>query len=184
MKKFTILAVVAIFAMALIGCETIPENDNTNNAIVTDDNINANMMNTNMANDTVMTDDDWDGDITRETYDADKDKYATRAEKMDDTIGSGAEDGWLWTKTRSALMTTDDLRESTLNVDVNNNVVTLRGTVGSKAQMDKAYKVASEIDGVTSVKNEMKVAPGDSVANMSSDTDNMTTNTNMKDEDK
>lgn len=180
MKKFTILMVVAIFTMALIGCETIPENNNTNNAIVTDDNMNANMMNMNMANDSAMMDDDWDADITRETYDKDKDLYATRAEKMDDNIGSGAEDGWLWTKTRTALMTTEDLRESTLNVDVNNNVVTLRGTVGTKAQMDKAYKVASEIDGVTSVKNEMKVAPGDSMTNMNSDTDNMTTNTNMK----
>ena len=181
MKKFTILAIAAIFALGLIGCETIPENNNTNNAIVTDDNMNANMMNTNMANDSaMMNDNDWNANITREDYDKDKDMYSKRAEEAGSTIGSGAEDGWLWTKTRAALATTDDLRESTINVDVENNVVTLRGTVGSKAQMDAAYKVASEIDGVTSVKNELKVAPGDSVANMSSDTDNMTTNTNMK----
>ena len=84
------------------------------------------------------------------------------------TIGSGANDSWLWFKTRAALLTTNDLRESTVNVDVVNDVVTLKGTVGTAAEKTKAEQVAKGIDGVKSVKNELKVAPNDSMTNTSS----------------
>jgi len=77
---------------------------------------------------------------------------------------------WLWVKTRASLLSTNDLRDSTINVDVVNDVVTLKGTVASAAQKTKAEEVAKAIDGVKSVKNELKVAPNDSVTNMSSNT--------------
>ena len=91
-------------------------------------------------------------------------------EKGSSTIGSGANDMWLWVKTRASLLGTSDLRESTINVDVVNDVVTLKGTVATAAQKAKAEQVAKDIDGVKSVKNELKVAPSDSVTNMSSNT--------------
>ncbi|MDQ3180020.1 MAG: BON domain-containing protein, partial [Acidobacteriota bacterium] len=71
----------------------------------------------------------------------------------------------------------NDLRDSTINVDVVNDVVTLRGTVASKAESDKAAAVAKGIEGVKSVTNQLKVAPNDSMTNMSSNT-NMKANTN------
>lgn len=182
MKKFTLLMIVAVFAMGLIGCETMPET-NSNTAVVTDE-TNVNVDGVKTDNDIVDNDADgdweWDANVDRATYDQNTAKYDTyRGEKYkDDTVGSGANDSWLWTKTRASLATTAGVRETTINVDVKDEVVTLRGTVGSDKESKDAYKVASEIDDVKSVKNELKVAPEDSVTNMASDTDNMDTNTN------
>jgi osmotically-inducible protein OsmY len=103
--------------------------------------------------------------LTREEYDRRRAEY--ERDKGSSTIGSGANDSWLWFKTRAALLTTSDLRESTINVDVVNDVVTLKGTVETAAQKTKAEQVAKDIDGVKSVKNELKVAPDDSMTNTS-----------------
>jgi hypothetical protein len=103
--------------------------------------------------------------VTREEYDKNRAEY--EKDKGSSTIGSGANDSWLWFKTRAALLTTADLRESTINVDVVNDVVTLKGTVETAAQKTKAEQVAKDIDGVKSVKNELKVAPNDSMTNTS-----------------
>ena len=54
-------------------------------------------------------------------------------------------------------MTADDLRDSTINVDVVNDVVTLKGTVETAAQKTKAEQVTKGIEGVKSVKNELTV---------------------------
>ena len=104
--------------------------------------------------------------ISRADYDKSREDY--ERDKGSSTIGSGANDSWLWFKTRAALLTTADLRESTINVDVVNDVVTLKGTVANAAQKTKAEQVAKDIDGVKSVKNELKVAPNDGMTNMSS----------------
>ena len=68
-------------------------------------------------------------------------------------------------KTRFDLAATDDLRDSTINVDVDNAVVTLTGTVASAAQKTRAETVAKGIDGVTSVKNQLKVQAANANAN-------------------
>jgi len=69
-------------------------------------------------------------------------------------------DGWLWVKTRFDLAAADDLRDSTINVDVDNAVVTLSGTVATAAQSTKASQVAKAVEGVKSVKNMLKVSAG------------------------
>jgi len=104
--------------------------------------------------------------VTREEYNTRRAEY--EAEKGASNIGQGANDSWIWFKTRAALLGTGDLRESTINVDVSNDVVTLKGTVASPAQKTKAEQVAKGIDGVKSVKNELKVAADDSIANVGS----------------
>lgn len=179
MKKIMFLTFVAAFALALAGCETTKET-NSNKAVVLDT-ANTNVVNTTTM-DTKTTDKVvYDREITREEYDKDKDMYMTDAKSAGRTIGSGVEDGWLWTKTTSALATTNDLRDSTIDVDVENSVVTLSGTVASKAQMDKAFKVASEVKDVKSVKNDLKVVPGDSMTNqMMTDDPSTKSNANMK----
>jgi osmotically-inducible protein OsmY len=103
--------------------------------------------------------------VTREQYDKERADY--ERDKGASSIGQGANDSWIWFKTRAALLGTNDLRESTINVDVANDVVTLKGTVGTAAQKTKAEQVAKGIDGVKSVKNDLKVAPEDSMTNMS-----------------
>ena len=112
----------------------------------------------------------WNANITREEYERNRADY--EKEKGSSTVGQGANDMWLWVKTRASLLGTDDLRESTINVDVVNDVVTLKGTVETAAQKTKAEQVAKDIDGVKSVKNELKVAPADTMTNTSSGNSN------------
>ena len=117
--------------------------------------------------------------MTREEYEKNKSQY--ESEKGSSTIGQGADDMWLWVKTRAELLGTSDLRESTINVDVVNSVVTLKGTVADAAQKTKAEQVAKGIDGVKSVKNELKVQANDSMTNqMTSGNSNSRSNANHK----
>jgi hypothetical protein len=46
-----------------------------------------------------------------------------------------------------------------VNVDTSGSVVTLRGTVASAAERQAAQRAASQVSGVTSVINELKVVP-------------------------
>ena len=189
MKKIIISTIVAASAMAFVGCDSMKET-NSNKAVVVNNNAAANSammansnamtMNSNSMtmNSNTMT---MNGNLSRADYDRDKDKYATEAKTAGRTIGTGAEDGWLWTKTRAALATTAGLRESTINVDVDNAVVTLTGTVGTKEQLEMAVKVAQEIKDVKSVKNNLKVQPNDSMTNQAvGGNGNMKSNVNKK----
>ena len=139
-----------------------------NTAVVVNDN--TNMVNTNTKK-----------EMTREEFDKDKAKYEAEAKESKSTVGQGANDLWLWTKTRAALAGVDELRDSTINVDVTNDVVTLKGTVGTAAEKDAAVKAAKAIEGVKDVKDELKVDAKDSMTNQatSSDSDGKA-NTNKK----
>jgi NOL1/NOP2/fmu family ribosome biogenesis protein len=148
-----------IVCILAIGCETATNtNTNTNsNVAVSNANTNANAnananANTNANRRTV------NANISREEYEKGKESFAEEAKRLGRTIGAGANDGWLWTKTRAVLATTDDLRESTINVDVEDAVVTLSGTVATAAQKSKAAQVAKGVEGVKSVKNNLAVA--------------------------
>ena len=183
MKKIIFLTLFAALAVFLVGCEKTAPNtnnarvnnstlNNANNAIVVNNNTNV-ATNTNRKN----------ANVNREEYDKNKAEY--EKDKGSSSIGQGANDSWLWFKTRAALLAADDLRESTINVDVANDVVTLKGTVASKAESDKAASVAKGIEGVKSVTNQLKVAPKDSMTNMSTNEGKMddkmgNKNANMK----
>ncbi len=181
MKKITLLSLVLVATMAFIGCETTSNTSGTNlngnkvannTAVVTNDNTSNINTNTNK-------------EMTREDFDKDKAKYEKEAKDSSATIGQGANDLWLWTKAKTALAGVNDLRDSTINVDVANDVVTLKGTVGTKAQSDAAAKAAM-VDGVKSVKNELKVDAKDSMTNQmtSPDKDEKMGNTNTAKSDK
>ncbi len=68
-------------------------------------------------------------------------------------------DSWLTVKTKIALMTTEGVDTSDLNVDTVSGVVTLHGKVASEPAKTKAEMVAKGIDGVKSVKNVLQVVP-------------------------
>lgn len=162
MKNIVLITLVAILGLALIGCETTTET-NSDNAVVTNDNANV-VENTNAGTEEAKEDEwTWDKDMTREDFDKDKEKYEEKAEKEAASIGDGADDLWIWTKTRAALATTENLRDSTINVDVANNVVTLKGTVGSEDQKRDANQVAKNIEGVKEVKDELKVEANEEI---------------------
>ena len=103
--------------------------------------------------------------ITREEVERNRADY--ERDKGDSTIGSGANDMWLWVKTKAALAAADDLTDSSINVDVENEVVTLRGDVGSAAEKASAVKVAREVEGVKNVRDQLKVSPDGSSSNSS-----------------
>src|SRR5215212_324979 len=94
---------------------------------------------------------------TREDYKKDETSYRAEAKNAGSTIGSGLEDGWIHLKVRAALAVVDDLRDSTINVDVDNNVVTLRGSVGNAASKKAAEDAAKKVDGVKSVTNKLEI---------------------------
>ena len=94
---------------------------------------------------------------SKEEYEKDKANYRAEAKNKNESIGQGLEDGWIHLKVRAALAAADDLRDSTINVDVDNNVVTLRGSVANAGQKTKAADVAKKVDGVKSVTNKLEV---------------------------
>jgi hypothetical protein len=165
--QLTLFTAIALITGILTGCGGAA-NTNVNNSRSNVTNLGANNANTGavVVNSNANTNRWSNTNITREEYDKNRAEY--ERDKGSSTIGQGANDSWLWFKTRAALLTTSDLRESTINVDVVNDVVTLKGTVETAAQKTKAEQVAKDIDGVKSVKNELKVAPADSMTNMSS----------------
>jgi len=148
------MLIIASLAMAFVGCgDTANNNANTNANLVA--NANTAMApanaNTNANTNTRKS-------PTREEYERDKARLLKEAKDAGRTVGSGLNDGWLWVKTRYELAAADDLRDSTINVDVNNDVVTLTGTVATPAQKARAVAVAKAVEGVKSVKDMLKVA--------------------------
>jgi hypothetical protein len=101
--------------------------------------------------------------VTREEYDKNKADY--EKDRGDSKIGTGVNDSWIWFKTKTALATADDLRDSTINVDVENEKITLRGTVATAAQKTQAQKVAEGIEGQKGVTNRLTVSANDSMTN-------------------
>jgi hyperosmotically inducible protein len=111
----------------------------------------------------------YNANITKEEYEKEKDRYSTEAKGIGDKIGGGLLDGYYWVKVKGALALVDDLRDSTINVDVDNAVVTLRGSVASKAQADKALQ-AAKVDGVKSVNSQLKVSADGGTDNKNANT--------------
>ena len=157
-NKYLSYIVAAILVALAVGCGTASNTNNTNTTNASANNANANLnvngtANT-KANENKKT---VNANITREEYEKTKDTIVEEAKRLGRNIGTGANDGWIWTKTRALLATADDLRDSTINVDVENDVVTLSGTVATAAQKAQAAKVAKGVEGVKSVKNNLTV---------------------------
>ena len=152
-----LVAGAILIVLFVAGCETATNTNTNTNLAASNANTNANVnanANTN-ANANRRT---VNANISREEYERDKESFAEDARRLGRTIGTGANDGWLWTKTRALLATADDLRDSTINVDVDNEVVTLSGTVATQAQKTRAAQVARGVEGVKNVKNDLAVS--------------------------
>ncbi len=68
-------------------------------------------------------------------------------------------DGWITTKTKLSLLTTANVKSTTLHVDTTDGVVTLYGTVPTAGQKDLAERTARDVKGVHSVRNLLQVVP-------------------------
>lgn len=168
--KLTGLSALLATAFLLSGCNE-QANDNANMAnsnramnsnVAVNSNLNSNAnVNSNTRTGTAPT---------REEYEKNREQYQREAKQSGRTVGTGLNDGWLWVKAKYDLAAANDLRDSTINVDVDNAVVTLSGTVASATQKAKAEQVAKAVEGVKGVKDMLKVVP---------DTNSNTVNKNL-----
>ena len=141
----------AALALSLSACSETA-NDNVNTSANANTNANSAVANANTnANASTNT----KRAPSREDYEKNKQTYSEEAKGLGRKIGAGLDDGWLWTKTRFDLAAADDLKDSTINVDVENGVVTLSGTVDNPEQKAKAETIAKAVEGVKSVKNTL-----------------------------
>jgi hyperosmotically inducible protein len=70
-------------------------------------------------------------------------------------------DAWLTTKAKIALLTTDGVSATAVNVDTVDGKMTIHGKVGSAAEKAKAEETIRQMDGVKDVKNLLQVVPQD-----------------------
>jgi hyperosmotically inducible protein len=168
-RRITGFIAVAALAVLLPGCDNAA-NQNANANANANRNANANLAS---PSPTVGANANTNSNRapTRAEYEANRERYSREAKESGRTVGTGANDLWLWVKTRFELAGADDLRDSTINVDVANDVVTLTGTVASAAQKTRAETVAKGVEGVKSVRNQLRVqaanANGNANANAS-----------------
>ncbi|HEX8181840.1 MAG TPA: BON domain-containing protein [Pyrinomonadaceae bacterium] len=190
MKKLGAIVAGAALAAFAAACTTDTTNTNavsenrtvtTNTTTSTNTNTNVNATAANANTNTRRT---YNANISEEEYSKDKERYGQEAKQGGETIGAGLKDGWLWVKVKGALATVDDLRDSTINVDLNDAVATLRGTVASAAQKTKAEQTAKGVSGIKSVKNELKVDPNAGVIVNSNNANANTANHNAANHNK
>ena len=167
MKKLAALLVGTALAALTAACDPGTNgNGNGNMSNMNHSNANANMnMNANAGNANAAASRNYNARITKEEYERDKERYGREAKEAGETVGQGLTDGWLWVKAKGALAGVDDLRDSTINVDVDNSIVTLRGSVANAAQKAKAEATAKALDGVKSVKNMLTVGAAGAAGN-------------------
>jgi hyperosmotically inducible protein len=78
------------------------------------------------------------------SYAADTDMSAKSSEQP-------VTDTWITTKVKAELATTDGIKSGDVAVTTKNGLVTLSGTVNSKAQVQKSIAVAKSVKGVRDV---------------------------------
>ena len=96
-------------------------------------------------------------------------KAANRAERAADrtaaagrSAGRAVDDGWIKSKIYAQYLADWNtvLNDSDIDVDVNNNMVTLNGTVKTAEAKARAVSIAKATDGVKGVKDNLRVATG------------------------
>ena len=70
-----------------------------------------------------------------------------------------AADGWITTKAKLQLLTSDGVSGTHINVDTNDGAVVLHGKVETEMEKHRAEALTRNIDGVKSVKNLLQVVP-------------------------
>lgn len=174
--KIQTAVIAAITALTLTACETAPTTNanrastNSNTATVVNSNstgANANSMspitttNSSMASNSNRSSINYNG--TAKDNETSRTSIESEAKQAGDSIGQGAEDWWIWSKAKYTLAAENDLRDSTINIDVNNSVITLRGNVRNKEQVAKADKAAKAVSGQKGVVNKLAVNANDTM---------------------
>jgi osmotically-inducible protein OsmY len=97
------------------------------------------------------------GEKTRDTAATVADKTERATDNAGEKTRVAASDTAITTKVKAGLVAEPNLNSLGIHVETEKGVVMLSGFVDSKAEADKAVKVARDVDGVTSVKSAIKV---------------------------
>lgn len=73
--------------------------------------------------------------------------------------GENITDGWITSRVHSKFVGEDLLKDSEINVDTQDHVVTLKGTVLSQAARTRAVEQAKEVEGVRRVVDQLTIGP-------------------------
>ena len=86
-----------------------------------------------------------------------KEEWA-KAKQFGEKVGNRLSDAWIYGKIVAKLAAMSKASPRSVRVDVDNNVVTLRGKVQDAEQKSEAERIAKETDGVKRVDNHLKVS--------------------------
>jgi osmotically-inducible protein OsmY len=89
------------------------------------------------------------------------DKIEQKARGAAQDAKTGISDAWLTAKTKIALFGDDRIKGGQVSVGTINGAVSLRGKVDSAAAKAAAASVARAVDGVKSVRNDLRVVPAE-----------------------
>ncbi len=78
-----------------------------------------------------------------------------KADAKKESPGEYVDDAVITTKVKAAVLEEPTLKSAEINVETHKGIVQLSGFVRSRADIDKAVKVAKGVKGVKSVKNDM-----------------------------
>jgi hyperosmotically inducible periplasmic protein len=91
-----------------------------------------------------------------------------------DGLKTSASDTWITTKAKLTLMAAPGISPMTVNVDTEDGVVTLFGTVSTPAGKALAASEISKLDGVKAVSNDLQVVPDVAAAGVAESDDRVT----------
>ena len=74
-----------------------------------------------------------------------------------ESSGEYVTDSWITTKVKASLAADSLVKATEVNVETFKGAVQLSGFVSSNAAMDQAVRITRGIQGVTSVKNDMRI---------------------------
>jgi osmotically-inducible protein OsmY len=97
-------------------------------------------------------------ELTREQFTEERAREVReKARRTGEKLGDSLDDVWIHTKLVAKFLGDSDTPGRKINVDVVNNVVTLRGNVDTAEQRAEAERIARNTDGVKRVVNQLKV---------------------------
>ena len=73
------------------------------------------------------------------------------------SAGAYMGDSWVTTKVKAGILNEPSLKVSQINVETYKSVVQLSGFVDNAASQAKAVEIAKSVQGVTAVKNDMRL---------------------------
>jgi osmotically-inducible protein OsmY len=85
-------------------------------------------------------------------------KGAAKTKQAVSKTGEAITDGWITSRIKTKFLGEESLRASSINVDTNDHVVTLKGAVPNEAARSKAVALAKEVEGVNRVVDNLQVA--------------------------